>query len=83
MVGVRFELFAEGQESPAENPHFLTIGGTLNPGLGSRFFTIPFNESLPFVPPQGDRPPLPFGLEYSSPNVTIMLTFGLGVVGIF
>ncbi len=86
MESVRFDLFAEGQEPPAANPHFLTIGGTLNPGLGSRFFTIPFDEPLPFLPQPGDTenvPPRQFNLEYSSPNATVTLTFGLAVAQVF
>src|SRR5262245_1141387 len=38
MNSVRFSLWHEGGEPTDLVPHFLTIGGTLNPGLGSKFF---------------------------------------------
>src|ERR1700740_2051540 len=40
----RFFLSAQGLESPEDFPHFLTIGGALNPGLGSQSFTIAFDQ---------------------------------------
>jgi hypothetical protein len=80
---VRFNLFARGQEAPEDFPHFLTIGGALNPGLGRQFFTIAFDQSLPFIPPEGDRPPEQFDLVYESPNVKMTLTFGAGVSLVF
>jgi hypothetical protein len=84
MNGVIFNLFAEGQEAPEDNAHFLKIGGALNLGLGSQFFVIRHNESLP-RPIIGDPPPPPalFDLDYGSSNLKIRLTFNVFVSGIF
>jgi hypothetical protein len=79
----RFFLFAQGQEAPENFPHFLTIGGALNPGLGSQSFMITFDQPLPFIPPEGDQPPEQFDLVYESPNVNNTLTFGAGVSLVF
>jgi hypothetical protein len=80
---VRFFLHAQDQESPELFPHFLTIGGTLSPGLGSQFFTIAFNQQLPFIPEAGNSPPEKFDLVFESSNVKITLTFGAGVSLVF
>ena len=79
---VRFNLLG-GQDAPDDNPRFLTIGGSLNPGLGSQFFTISFDQPLNFIPPAGELPPEQFDVVYESPNVTITLTFGAGVSLVF
>jgi hypothetical protein len=85
MKSARFSLWHEAAEPSALVPHFLTIGGTLSLGLGSKFFTIPHTEFLPFLPPNGhgDVDPALRDLEYSSANVKITLTFGLAVAQVF
>ena len=85
MIAPRFNLSAPSVEDPNLFPKFLKFGGTLNLGLGSNFIAIRFDEGLPSVvsPPEHQVPPRQFDLTFSNPNLTVTLTFGLIIVGVF
>jgi hypothetical protein len=79
MESVRFTL-GTGHEPPDLFTKFLKFGGSLNPGLGSQFRAIGFDESLPLSPAAGgEDPPAKYDLAYTSPNLRVTLTFGLSV----
>jgi hypothetical protein len=83
MNSVPFFILSQSQDAPGANPKFLKIGGTLNPGLGSKFFTIAFNDSVHSIPPEGDLEPSQFDLVYESANLSVTLTFGAGQSNVF
>ncbi len=85
MDAVTFTLAAP-DVGPGDTPKFLKVGGELGDGLGSQFFSIRFDDALPFLRPQGDEPPQQprkFDLNYSNANLQITLTFGAGVNEVF
>jgi hypothetical protein len=87
MQPATFFLSTPSTEPATLNPKFLRFGGELNNGLGSNFIAIDNLEPLPFTGNQapGDPPvqPRQFDLRFSSPNLSITLTFGLIVTQVF
>ena len=75
MTSVRFILSLPGHEPSTLAPKFLKFGGSLNPGLGSQFLTIRFDETFP-VSGSGEEP-TQRKLDYTSANLRVTLTFGL------
>ncbi|WP_226574262.1 hypothetical protein [Acuticoccus sediminis] len=73
---VSFALSTPTTEPGTLNPKYLKLGGELNNGLGSQFFTLDYLVQLPITGSPGATPALKI-LPYSASNLRIDLIFAI------
>jgi hypothetical protein len=83
MDHVRFSL--RTQHDPQDHTRVFRLVSDLNNGLGSNAFVIGWEDPLPFAPSTSVPPddPKRFGLDYTTANLAITLTFIAYTVQVF